>query len=95
MRRVSTWDLAERVREIRVERYGELGGLLLASALDLPPRTWSNYESGVTMPAHIILQFIEITGASPRWLLTGQGPRYDRRAIVPAQWPGGADRQYG
>ncbi len=39
-----------------------------------------NYESGVTIPAVVILRFVEITGANPRWLLTGRGDKYgDRR----------------
>jgi hypothetical protein len=69
----ATQGLAERVREIRVERFGEGGGPLLAETLGLPERTWHNYESGVTIPALVMLRFIEATGADPRWLLTGQG----------------------
>ncbi len=30
----------------------------------------------MTIPAEVILQFIEITEANPHWLLTGDGPRY-------------------
>jgi hypothetical protein len=75
--------LAQRVREIRVERFGEGGGPLLAETLGLPERTWHNYESGVTIPALVILRFIEVTGANPRWLLTGRGDKYGdcRRGI--------------
>jgi hypothetical protein len=65
--------LARRIREIRVEQFGECGGTLLAEILGLPERTWHNYESGVTIPALVILRFIEATGADPHWLLTGQG----------------------
>jgi hypothetical protein len=65
--------LSQRVREIRRELFGEGGGPLLAEALDLPARTWRNYEAGVTIPATVILRFIEICGASPHWLLTGEG----------------------
>ena len=43
-----------------------------------PPRTWYNYETGVTVPAEVLLGFIEQTGANPIWLLTGEGPRYRR-----------------
>ena len=87
MRRLSTQDLALRVREIRVERFGELGELSLALTLGVPPQTWSNYEAGVAMPAHVILQFIEVTGASPEWLLTGEGTKYRRRPCTSAGWP--------
>jgi hypothetical protein len=67
--------LAERVREIREERYGEHLEAL-ADELEIPAPTWSNYEDGVTMPAEILLAFIDATQAHPRWLLTGQGDRY-------------------
>lgn len=68
--------LAERIRQVREELYGDHGGPLLAQALGLPDRTWSNYEAGVTLPASVLLRFIDLTGADPHWLLTGQGPRY-------------------
>ena len=73
----ATRGLARRIREIRVERFGEGGGTLLAEILGLPERTWHNYESGVTIPALVILRFIEVTGADPRWLLTGRGKSGD------------------
>ena len=69
-------DLARRVREIREELYGEHGGPLLAEALQIPFRTWHNYEAGCTIPAQSILRFIEVTEAHPHWLLTGQGEKY-------------------
>jgi hypothetical protein len=74
-------DLSMRIREIRISLYGENGGPLLAQALGIPFRTLHNYENGSTIPAHAILRFIELTGADPRWLLTGQGERFlDRNA---------------
>jgi hypothetical protein len=68
--------LAERVREIRIALYGLNGGPLLADALRIPFRTWLNYENGCTIPAHTILRLIEVTGAHPHWLLTGEGDRF-------------------
>jgi hypothetical protein len=68
--------LSRRVREIRQELYGDDGGAVLAESLRVPSRTWANYESGVVLPAEAILRFIELTGADPHWLLTGEGPRY-------------------
>jgi hypothetical protein len=65
--------LAGRVRQIRRQVFGEQGGPRLAAALGLPDRTWRNYEAGVTIPATVILRFIEVCGASPNWLLTGEG----------------------
>jgi hypothetical protein len=75
-------DLSARIREIRLALYGENGGPILAEALGIPFRTLHNYESGCTIPAHAILRFIEVTGAHPRWLLTGLGERFgDRESI--------------
>jgi hypothetical protein len=70
--------LARRLREIREEIFGEHGGPELARRLGLPARSWYNYETGVTVPAEVLLGFIEQTGASPRFLSTGEGPRYLR-----------------
>ena len=69
-------DLASRVRIIREELFGENGGPLLAQRVGVSFRTWMNYEDGYTIPAHVILRFIEVTDADPHWLLTGQGEPY-------------------
>jgi hypothetical protein len=74
--------LATRLREVRRELYGESGGPEIAEALRLPARTWANYESGVIIPAQVILDFIELTGADPHWLLTGRGERYTLRRVA-------------
>jgi hypothetical protein len=65
--------LAQRINEFRREVYGEHGAVALATALNLPVETWLNYERGVTMPADVLLDFLEITNADPRWLATGEG----------------------
>ena len=77
---MNRWDqlgFAERVREIREELCGKHGGQLLADRLEVPLQTWLNYESGVTMPAFVVLKLIVIAGVNPQWLLTGRGERYD------------------
>jgi hypothetical protein len=74
--------LARRFVEVRHDLYGDHGGPLLAKAMNLPPRTWANYEAGVVMPAHILLRFLELTGVDPHWLLTGEGERYLRNVSV-------------
>jgi hypothetical protein len=68
--------LSRRLREIRQELFGEHGGPELARRLSLPARTWYNYETGVTVPAEVLLGFIDQTGANPLWLLTGEGMKY-------------------
>ena len=69
-------ELARRLLEVREELYGEHGGPLLAERLRIPFRTLFNYESGVTVPAVMLLRFIRITGVCPEWLTSGEGPRY-------------------
>src|SRR5262249_51823326 len=68
--------LAERLRMLRAELYGDRGGPELARRLALPIRTWYNYESGVTVPAEVVLRIIELTSVEPLWLLHGQGPKF-------------------
>ena len=68
--------LSRRLREIRQELFGDHGGPELARRLNLPARTWYNYETGVTVPAEVLLAFIELTGASPNYLVSGEGARY-------------------
>jgi hypothetical protein len=68
--------LSRRLREVRQEIFGEHGGPELARRLALPARTWYNYETGVTVPAEVLLSFIDQTSVNPAWLLTGEGPKY-------------------
>lgn len=71
--------LASRLREVREDLWGEGGAQILADAVGVPLRTWQNYEDGVTMTAEVLLRFIEVTGVSPRWLLSGEGPTFTGR----------------
>jgi hypothetical protein len=68
--------LSRRLREIRQELFGDHGGPELARRLNLPARTWYNYETGVTVPAEVLLAFIEQTGANPMYLISGEGSRF-------------------
>ena len=70
------YNLAERLSSLRAELYGDRGGPELARQLNLPVRTWYNYESGVTVPAEVILKIIELTSVEPMWLLHGKGAKY-------------------
>jgi hypothetical protein len=65
--------LARRLREIREELFGEEGVPLLAKALHLPHSNWRSYQAGAKIPAAVFLRFIDLSGASVLWLLTGQG----------------------
>ncbi len=68
--------LAERLTVLRAELFGDRGGPELSRQLGLPVRTWYNYESGVTVPAEVILKIIELTSVEPMWLLHGNGPKF-------------------
>lgn len=70
--------LSRRLRDVRQELFGEHGGPELARRLNLPARTWYNYETGVTVPAEVLLAFIDQTGANPGWLFGGEGSKYQR-----------------
>ncbi|MEW4567742.1 hypothetical protein AB1L88_07735 [Tautonia sp. JC769] len=69
-------ELATRVRDVRIELYGEHGGPLLASSLHLPFHRWSEYEQGEPIPGEVLLRFLALTRVEPHWLLTGKGPKY-------------------
>jgi hypothetical protein len=84
--------LCRRLRQVRVELYGEDGGPTLARDLGLPARTWRNYESGVTIPGPVMLRFIELTGACPHWLLTGEPPQYNPMGRGPCRGPTASSR---
>jgi hypothetical protein len=74
-----TWNdesVADRIRQVRMEQFGEHGILALSEAMKIPARTWENVEGGVQVPYPILLQFLEVTGADPHWILTGEGDRY-------------------
>ena len=66
-------------REIREFLYGENGAEALARAVNVPPATWLNYERGITMPADVLLDFIEVTRVDPHWLSAGEGHRFIQR----------------
>jgi hypothetical protein len=80
--------LPDRLREIRLDRFGEHGIPTLSKAMEIPARTWENFEAGVQVPGWAILQFIEICGVDPHWLLTGEGERYRVRSEVTLQRSG-------
>jgi hypothetical protein len=72
--------LAHRLRAVRLDRYGDHGGPLLAEELGIPARSWVRYESGVRIPGLVLLRFIEVTDVEPHWLLTGEGRKYRDRS---------------
>ncbi len=83
--------LAERLRAIRAELFGERGGPELARRLGIPVRTWYNYEAGVTVPAEVVLRIIQLTSLEPSWLLNGKGPKFRLSASESTPCAPGAD----
>jgi hypothetical protein len=71
--------LPERIRAIRIDLFGECGGPVLARLLQIPDRKLERLETGGPIAAEVILALIEVTGANPRWLQSGDGERYSRR----------------
>lgn len=76
-------ELAQRLREIREDLYGEHCSRFMAEALDVPLQTWLNYESGIVVPAEIVLQLQVLASVSAKWLLTGDGEKYDGPRLGP------------
>jgi hypothetical protein len=79
--------LAERLVALRLELYGDRGRPELARQLGIPPRTWYNYEAGITVPAEIVLRLIVLTSVEAEWLLDGTGPKFRRLRPAPAETP--------
>ena len=70
--------LSKRMRAIRVDLFGENGAFLLASLLGIPEGKLTRMEANGPISAHLVLAFIAITGANPRWLQSGVGEMYSR-----------------
>src|SRR5918997_4029629 len=85
------YSLAERLRGIRAELFGERGGPEMARRLGIPVRTWYNYEAGVTVPAEVVLRIIELTSLEPSWLLSGKGSKFRLSATESVPSTQGAD----
>jgi len=77
--------LAERLVALRSELYGDRGGPEMARRLGIPIRTWYNYETGVTVPAEIILNVIKMTAVEAEWLLDGKGPKFRQVRAEPGE----------
>lgn len=83
--------LARRLREVRIEPFGEKGAPELARAVGVPSSTWYNDEIGVTVPAEVLLALIELTGVEPLWLRKGEGKRYRGKPAVGTNAPYGEE----
>jgi hypothetical protein len=68
--------LSDRIRAIRIDRFGDEGASVLASLMGIPEAKLTRMETHGPIPGHLILAFIEVTDASPGWLLSGAGEWY-------------------
>jgi phage repressor protein C with HTH and peptisase S24 domain len=80
----SRWQLADRLRTIRVSVYGDCEPEKLAQQMGVPVRTWYSYEAGVRIPAEVLLRFVDLTGVETSWLLHGRGPQFQAQRRHPA-----------
>jgi hypothetical protein len=69
--------IAARLRAIRRDLHGEHGAQFMADDLGIPLQTWVNFEKGVVIPGRILLEVVVRAHVNPRWLLTGEGTKYD------------------
>jgi hypothetical protein len=82
--------LARRLRKVRLQLFGAHGAPLLAEALEIPVRTWVNYECGIVIPGLVLLRLITDFGVEPQWLLTGAGRMFRSKS-----WRSGDQDQWG
>jgi hypothetical protein len=90
--------IAGRLAALRLAIFGERGGPEMARRLNIPARTWYNYEKGITVPAEIILQIIKQTSVEAGWLLDGTGLMFAEgkvRSAGPVELPVAPDRVIG
>jgi hypothetical protein len=68
--------LSERIRAIRIDRFGDDGASVLANLMGIPESKLTSMETHGPIPGHLIVAFIVVTDASPGWLLSGEGEWY-------------------
>jgi hypothetical protein len=71
--------LMVRIQRVRRERFGDEGVARMAEALQIPITTWKAIERDGGLSGNLFLRFIDVTGACPIWLLTGEGEPFKRR----------------
>jgi hypothetical protein len=49
---------------------------VLAARLGISAWEWAAYESGQAIPAELAIAFMAVTRCNPRWLWTGEGPKF-------------------
>jgi hypothetical protein len=77
--------LSDRIRAIRIDRFGDDGASVLASLMGITEGKLTRMEINGPIPGHLILAFIVVTDASPGWLLTGAGEWYSQVPVTSAR----------
>ena len=78
--------LADRLREIRRDLYGEDGLENPRPRLGVPAQTWRNYVTGHNHTRRGAVEFVALTETDPQWLLTGEGERLSEEIhLFPSQ----------
>jgi len=65
--------IIERIKRLRLSRFGPRGQARFAAALGISSSTYNYYEKCRVPPAHLLVRMAELTGADLAWLLTGRG----------------------
>lgn len=66
-------EICSRLREVRVQHFGDRGRSKLCRLLGIQPSTYSLYEISRVPPAELLVRVSQITGVRLEWLLSGQG----------------------
>ena len=67
--------VADRIRELAADKGLNIKDF--SAFLDVSERTIQNYLAGISLPnGRFLTDVAEKTGASPAWILVGQGPKY-------------------
>ena len=80
-------ELARRLSRARQSIYGDAGRPELARSIGVALPAWEGYEAGCPMPGEVLLQFMDVTGVRPEWLISGDGPM-----LIDVSPSGAADR---
>lgn len=62
----------ERIRQLRINSFGQRGKSKFAQQIGLSPSTYNYYENDRLAPISVLLKIAQATGVSLNWLITGQ-----------------------
>ena len=94
--KTSATALGERIRQVRLARYGGRGASKLARELGISPARYYFYESGaVKPPLHVLAKIAQLSGCNYVWLVTGFGSIDEPEDPLASQAVAEAVQRYG